>query len=51
MRDENFYVSISFEKETTSIQQIQSATEVQDSNNNNNMSYISSEQNFTVFIK
>ena len=42
---------MSFEKETMSIQQIQSATEVQDSNNNNNMSYISSEQNFAVLIK
>ena len=51
MRDENFYASMSSEKETMSIQQTQSATEVQDSNNNNNTSYISSEQNFTVLIK
>ena len=51
MRNENFYVSMSFEKKTTSIQQTQSATKVQDSNNNNDISYISSEQNFAVLIK
>ena len=51
MRDENFYMSISSEKKTMSIQQIQSATEIQDSNNNNNTLYISSEQNFAILIK
>ena len=51
IRDENFYALMSSEKETTSIQQTQSATEVQDLNNNNNTSYISSEQNFTILIK
>ena len=51
MRNKNFYTSMSFEKKTMSIQQIQSATEIQDSNNNNDMSYISSEQNFTILIK
>ena len=50
MRDENFYASISFEKGTMLIQQIQSVTEVQDSNNNSIL-YISSEQNFAVLIK
>ena len=40
MRNKNFYISISFEKKTMSIQQIQSVTEIQDSNNNNNVSYI-----------
>ena len=51
MRNKNFYTLMSFEKKTTSIQQIQSATEIQDSNNNNNTSYILLKQNFIIFIK
>ena len=51
MRDENFYVLMSFEKKTMSIQQTQSVMKVQNLNNNNNMLYILSEQNFAVLIK
>jgi len=42
MRDENFYMLMLFKKKTMSIQQIQSAMKIQDLNNNNNTSYISS---------
>ena len=51
MRNENFYALISSEKETILIQQIQSTMKIQDSNNNNDASYISSEQDFAVLIK
>ena len=51
MRNENFYASMLFKKKTTSIQQIQSVMKVQDSNNNNDVSYILSEQNFAILIK
>ena len=50
MRDENFYTSMSSEKETTD-QQTQSAAEVQEFIDRNDASFISSEQNFVILIK
>ena len=50
MRDENFYMSMSSEKETTD-QQIQSVMKVQKFIDRNDVSFILSEQNFAVLIK